>query len=746
MTSRRDVEQPLHGRRNECEVLLRLLDRVQSGRSAVLVVRGEPGIGKSALLRFLADHAVDFRIARVAGVEIEMELPFAGLHQLCAPFLDRADRLPSPQRDALATAFGLNVGAPPDRFLVGLAVLSLLADVAADGPLVGLIDDAQWLDRVSAQVLAFVARRLFAEPIAMVFATRAGRDLDLRGLPELALTGLSFRDAGTLLDSVIPGRVEEQVRSRFIAETGGNPLALLELPRSLDAADLAGQFAVGDQHPVAERIEARFARRIRDLPSPTRQLLLVAAVEPLGDVVLLWRAADVLGIDRAAAAPAEAADLLSLGTSVHFRHPLLRSAIHRCATTEERRRAHHALARMIDADLDPDRRAWHRAQASAGPDEQVAAELQASATRARQRGGAAAEAAFLEQAVVLTPDSRQKAGRALAAAQAKLRAGSPADTLELLAVAEQGPLSDLDVARASLLRAQIQFAADRGQGAAPHLLSAARRLEELDPRLARETYLEAISAAMFAGRLARAADVTEVARSARAAPSVEGLPGVGDQLLDGLALLFTEGYRVATPSGKAMLRTLRTTQVKADDLRYLWLAAAAAADMWEDDTWRALTIDHVRIARDTGVLAELPLALNSRIMVHLFCGEFGAAGSLVAELASVTESTGTDLASYGAMGLVAWQGDEAIAGPLIEKGLADVVSRGEGIGVTSAPTCSTVNGCEPWIDDWTRAVSCVPPTTCSSRSAQPLSPSGPDSRCTPPARLCHDARPTAPQI
>ncbi len=679
-----DPEPPLLGRRGECEALLRLLDGVRSGHSAVLVVRGEAGIGKTALLDFVSNQAQGCQVARAAGVEPEMELPFAGLHQLCVPFLDRAQRLPAPQRDALATAFGLSAAPAPDRFLVGLAALSLLADAAGDRPLICLVDDAHWLDRVSAQTVAFVARRLFAEPIGLVIATRTQRDPDLRGLPELALSGLDPQAADALLDSVLPGRVDASIRNRLIAETGGNPLALLELPRSLGAAGLAGRMVVPDARPVAAQIEDGFASRIAELPAEARRLLLVAAIEPSGDVALLWQAAERLGIPTQAAGPVVAGGLLSLDTGVRFRHPLLRSAVYRAAGIEERQQVHRALAEVTDPNADPDRRAWHRAQATMGPDEEVAAELEASAARARQRGGVSAEAAFLERATALTPQPRLRAERALAAARARLRAGSADGVLDLLAVARDGPLSELDRARLDLVRAQARFAADRGHEAAPLLLAAARNLEPLDPALARETYLEAISAAMFAGRLAGAVDVEVVARSARSAPAATMSSELGDRLLNGLAALFTDGYRKASPVGKTMLQSMRASGATADELRYLWLAAAAAADLFDDDSWRNLADDHVRIARELGALTELPLALNSKVMVHLFAGELGAAASLVAEIATLTESTGTDLAGYGAMGLAALQGDEPTARALIEANVADVTARGEGIAVTSA--------------------------------------------------------------
>ncbi|MGW2223459.1 AAA family ATPase, partial [Nonomuraea sp. NPDC001684] len=378
---------------------------VQDGHSSVLVLRGEAGIGKTALLEYARDSASGCRIIKATGVESEMELAFGGLHQLCSPFLEHLGRLPGPQRDALGTAFGLSAGTPPDRFLVGLAVLSLLADVAEKGPLVCLVDDAQWLDQVSAQTLAFVARRLLAEPIGLLFAVREHHlGPELKGLPQLDVGRLSDSDARALLDSVTPGRLDEQVRDRIVVETQGNPLALLELPRGLAPAELAGGFGRPDARPLAGQIEQGFLRRVRSLPAETQRLLLIAAAEPVGDVTLLTRAAELLGIEVSAASPAEAAGLIAIGTRVRFRHPLMRSAAYRVASPQDRQDVHRALADATDPRADPDRRAWHLANATAGPDETVAAELERSADRAQARGGVAAAAAFHERAAELTPD------------------------------------------------------------------------------------------------------------------------------------------------------------------------------------------------------------------------------------------------------------------------------------------------------------------------------------------------------
>jgi hypothetical protein len=535
-----DRPRALLGRRSECDTLDRLLSSVRSGHSQVLVLRGEAGIGKTVLLEHVAEHASGWRIVRAAGVQSEIDFPYAGLHQLCVPMLDRLEGLPGPQRDALHQAFGLGNGGTPERFLVALAVLSLLADAAEAGPVACMIDDAQWLDRASRQALAFVARRLLAERIAMVFALREPTDADeLDGLPELVVDGLDDDDARAVLASGVNAPLDAHVRDRILAETRGNPLALLELPRGLTPAELAGGFGLPDRGPLTGRIERSFLRRFESLPGDSRTLLLLAAAEPTGDVPLLWRAAERLGIDADAAGPAEAAELLELGARVRFRHPLVRSAIYRAATQPEREEVHRVLAEATDPDADPDRRAWHRAHAAAGLDEAVALELERSAGRAQARGGIAAAAAFLERAAELTPDPPRRGTRALAAAQAKLDAGAPEAAEALLATAELGPLDELQRARLRWLHAQIAFARTRGGDSPALLLDAARRLEPLDVAMARETHLEAMAAAMYAGRLGGTPSVLDAAEAAMAARRAQHPPGAVDLLMDGLATCFT---------------------------------------------------------------------------------------------------------------------------------------------------------------------------------------------------------------
>src|SRR5215831_21056113 len=536
----------LRGRRTELAALDRLLADVQAGRSRVLVLRGEAGVGKTVLLDYLQERAPECRVVRAAGVESEMELPFAVLHQLCAPLLNSLARLPGPQSDALSTAFGLGAGVAPDRFTVSLAVLGLLSAVAEERPLVCLVDDAQWLDRASAQALAFVARRLLAESVAMVFSLREPSELrELTGLPGLVLTGLSDADARALLESVVPGRLDERVRDRIVAETRGNPLALVELPRGLTAAELAGGFGLPDTLPLTNRIEQSFHRQLRSLPAEARRLLLTAAAEPVGDAALLWRASEQLGVSADAALPAEASGLIEFGARVRFRHPLVRAAAYRAAPLADQRRVHRALAEVTDPDADPDRRAWHRAQAAAGLDEAVADDLERSADRARQRGGVAAAAAFLERATELTPDPARRAARALAAAQAKFQAGAFDSAIELANAAELDSPDELHAAQLTLLRGRILFVSRSASAGLPLLLEAAKRLEPLDARLARETYRDAIYAALTAGRVQGGGPV-EVAEAvlAGARPAVVTRDVL---LLDGLARVITEGYAAGAP-------------------------------------------------------------------------------------------------------------------------------------------------------------------------------------------------------
>jgi DNA-binding CsgD family transcriptional regulator len=679
------------------------------------VLHGEAGVGKTALFEYLAGHAPGCQTARASGVQSEMELPFAALHQLCAPMLDHVAVLPAPQRDALRSVFGQSAEPTPDRFLIGLAVLGLLSSVAEKRPLLCLVDDQQWLDRASALVLAFVARRLGAESIGLVFATR-NPEGELAGLPDLTVAGLLDADARALLDAALAAPIDGRIRDQIIAEARGNPLALLELPRELTPEGLAGGFGLPGALPLARSIEQNFERRIAALPRPSQRLLLLAAADPTGDPSLVWRAAAALGIDAEAAAPAAQAGLAEFGARLLFRHPLARSAAYQSATVLARQQAHRALAEATDAGLDPDRRAWHRAQATSGADEDVAAELERSASRARSRGGVTAAAAFLERATALTLAPDRRAARALAAAEAKIQAGALDAARDLLAAAEVGPLADQERARADLARAQLAFITSRGAEAAPLLVNAARRLADVDPALSRATYLDALSAAIFAGRLAGPdGGVLAVARAAAAAPQAEaaggpempgaatgpemlgaatgpempgepempGAAGAADLLLDGMTAYYNEGPAAGVPLLRRSLTAFGDGRPAGDALRWLWLAVVAGAmRVWDHDMMDVLSARHVRLARGTGALSELPLALTSRAYFHLFAGELGPAAALAQEFGAVKEATGIALAPYAAVGVAAFQGDEATASALIDATLTDATRRGEGVGIT----------------------------------------------------------------
>ena len=670
----------LVGRQRERDVLDRVLEAARGGHGGVLVVYGDPGVGKTALLEYAATAAPDFGVARAVGVEGEMELAFAALHQLCSPNLDLIDGLPDPQREALEVALGLSAGRTPDPFLVGLAVLNLLSEAAEERPLLCVIDDAQWLDRASARVLAFVARRLLAERIAMVFAARE-QIVSLAGFAELQVEPLGHRDARALLDSILPGRLDERVLERIVVETHGNPLALLELPRGLTPAQLAGGFGLPTALPLSTGIEQSFTRRLVRLPRDARQLVLLAAAEPLGDPALLWRAAEQLGIPETAAQAAELEGLLRLDGAVTFRHPLVRSAVYGAAEPTERRKVHLALAEATDREIDPDRRAWHRAQAAASPDEDVAAELELSAARAQARGGFAAAAAFLERATELTPEESRRSRRALAAAQAKLQAGALDDALRLVATAESGVLTELEQARAELLRAQLSFFSTRGNDAAPLLLEAAERLREIDPELARETYLEALTAAIFAGPLAGpGASSSEVAQAAKAAPPARKPRGL-DQLLDGLVALLTDTYAAGVPILRKTQRAFGAGMSEREELRWMWGGTVSAMLLWDDERWERLSDRHLQLVRETGALGGLQIALGHREGMHVFAGELGSAASLLDAIEEATQLTGSPLPPYHGLGLVAMRGREAEARRLIDKARPEVIERGEGAGL-----------------------------------------------------------------
>jgi DNA-binding CsgD family transcriptional regulator len=679
-------------RHTECGVLDRLVETVRAGESRAIVVSGLAGVGKTALLDYVAEQVSGCRVVRAAGVQSEMELPFAALHQVCVPLLGNLDRLPVPQRDALGIAFGMMAGPAPDRFLVGLAVLGLLADVAEQQPLVCLIDDEQWLDRSSAQVLGFVARRLVAESVGLIFAARIPSS-DLAGLPQLAVEGLRATDAQALLDAVVVGPLDSRVRDQIVAETGGNPLAMLELPRGLTAQELAGGFGFLDAVRLAGGIggiEESFRRRIEVLPKETCGLLLIAAAEPIGDPALVWEAASRLGISAEAAEPAVEAGLVEFAGRVRFRHPLVRSVVYASASSVDKRQVHGALAQVTDAQQDPDRRAWHRAHAVAGPDHDVAADLQRSAARAQARGGRAAAAAFLERAAMLTLDRAQRSERALAAAAAHVQAGAFDAARDMLSIAEPQLLNDFQQARIDMVRAELAFVENRGGDAPALLLKAAQRLEPIDVDLARATYLQALYAAMFAGPLALGGDVQEVARAAAAAPRPQRVRAP-DLFLDGLAALCNNGYGAAVPILRKALDVFGNDLSPEDELRWHSLAFLVAGRLWEDQRFKPLSDRSVELVRSLGALSELPLALTSKAIMLALAGELTEASATVdGELQAALEATGISPPPYAALVVAARRGRTAEAAVLIDTITREVRRRGEGHAIVHVDWASAV--------------------------------------------------------
>jgi DNA-binding CsgD family transcriptional regulator/tetratricopeptide (TPR) repeat protein len=664
------------GRTRERELLDGMLAKVREGQSAVVVVRGEAGIGKTALLRYAARQASGLRVAQIAGVQAEMELPFAGIHRLCAPMLDQIDVLPGPQRNALTVAFGVSPGDTPDRFLVAVAVLSLLCAVAEERPLLCLVDDAHWLDAASGQVLGFVARRLLAESVAIVFGLResiAARTF--AGLPELSIGGLDEPDARALLSRAVPGRLHDSIRDRIIAETRGNPLALLELARTMSAAERAGGYAFGAARDVPSQVEDQYLRRVEALPEATGRLILLAAADPLGDATLLWRAAERLSIGAGAAPPAADAGLLEIDDRVRFRHPLVRSAVYRAASLEDRRRVHEALAEVSDPEIDADRRAWHRALAAAGPDEAVAAELEDSAERAQTRGGRAAAAAFLERASALTADPAVRASRALAAARASLQTGAFDTALALVATADAETLDDVQRAQTHLVRGHVALASGDISQAALLLLKAAGGLEPADPEAARETYLVALGAAIVASQRVT---LEEICRAVQALPPRPGPARPLDLLLDGLAMLSTDGHARAAPMLQRAARALRDIPLE-DVLRWGWMATAASNAVWDNDGALAISARQVRLVRDAGALAALPLYLSALGMASAWVGDFAGAASNVAEADSVAAATGSRSHPAALLRLLALQGREAEASAAIAHTLEQAAAEARGI-------------------------------------------------------------------
>jgi DNA-binding CsgD family transcriptional regulator len=654
---------------------------IRAGESQTLVLHGEAGIGKTALLEYLIASAPDLNVLRAVGVESEMELAYSGLHQLCGTMLDRLEKLPAPQRHALEIIFGLREGAAPDRFLVGLAVLTMLSEASEERPVLCVVDDAQWLDQSSALTLSFVARRLLAESVGLVFAVREVGD-QLRHLPNLDVGGLRNGDARALLTSAVQFRLDDQVCDRILAETRGNPLALLELPRGISATELAG-FGTGSVSAFSNGIEESFRRRLAALPEDTRQLLLIAAADPLGEPTIVWRAAERLGIRAEAGAAAQEAGLCEFGARIQFRHPLVRAAAYTAGPMPERRRAHAAIAEVTDAEADPDRRAWHRALAAVGPDEPVADELERSAARARARGGQTATAAFLERAVDLTLDPAHRAERALAAAEAKYLAGSAEDALRLVAVAQRGPVDEHQRVRVGVLRGRVAMMQRRPRDAPPELLRAAQRLERFDREAARDTYRDALIAAVIAGRLAGDTGLPEVAAAIRSAAPSTDPPSATDELLEAITLLIDAGWAAGAGALARALAAFHPAPMTGElELPWLFLAGYVSLWVWNEELLDALSRRALAVVRDDGVLALLPPVASVRVAWDLFAGDLSSASAHVAEQETIHDAIGGQRSPGSRIALAAFRGRGAEVTQLDEATTGDAVARCDGMGVT----------------------------------------------------------------
>jgi DNA-binding CsgD family transcriptional regulator len=647
------------------------LQASRDGRGGALVVRGAAGLGTTTLLEHAIVSAAGFEVASVGGVESEQHLSYAGLHRLCVTMLDGVDQLPDPQRDALAAAFGVQSGAI-DPFLVGLAVLRLLTEVSAQEPVLCVVDDAQWLDAASMQVLAFVARRITSEPVALMFGTKDPIE-DLEGLPELVLRGLPNAEAHALLASVLRGPLCAPVRERIVNESQGNLRALVALTQSSTPAQLAGGFGLPAAMPTTDPLATTLRSRLEALAPPTRSLLLIAAAEPEGDPARFWRAAARLGIDPDAADDAVGLGLLEFGTRLTFLQPEMRSVVYHDAPFGERRRVHQALAEATEPDDDPEVRAWHRGHATLAADEDVADALERAAENAQVRGGFAAAAAFLERSALLTPQPDRRARRALLAARAKYEAGSLEAASELLTLADDGSLEELERARLERLRAELSFALRRDSEAPPMLLDAAKALEQLDVQLARDTYLQTLEATLLAGRLGAPHGLVEAATSGRAAP-LATVPCASDLLLDGLARLFTDGYCAAVPTMQQAVQAFRSQ----DDPRWLGLACRVAAEVWDADALVDLASRWIHLNRECGALTQLPAALDYVAGLHVQAGNFASAARLIEDADAISAATGFDRVRQSPLVLAAWQGDELHTVELIEAGRRDARARGDG--------------------------------------------------------------------
>lgn len=669
----------LVGREHELARFDELLRIVRNGGSETIVVRGDPGVGKSALLEHLVASASGFQVVRAVGVEGEVDLPYAGLQQLCRSLTNAIDALPEPQRVALRVAFGLASGDPPERYIVGLAVLSLMSENAATQPLLCVVDDAQWLDGATTHALGFIGRRLGADSVGCVIGCREAVS-DVEGFPELHVGALSAADSRALLDSVLVGQVDEPVRERLLIEAHGNPLALIELPRSLTTADAASGVLPRAETSLSSRIEESFRLRITALGEQTRKLLLLAAAEPVGDPLLLHRAAAHVALPMDAADAAEDAGLLEIRERTSFRHPLVRSAVYQSATQQERRLAHAALAEVTDGLLDPDRKAWHRAQATSVPDEDVAEELERTAARAKSRGGLAAAGAFLERAALLTPSANRRAERTVVAAEFMYEAGAYDAVETLLRSLDDTQLDERHAARAERLHAEVAWKRGRQPREAVFpLLAAAERLRRLDPMLAHEAQFDALQSAWYGD-----SDLVEAVALAYSESAAAESDAIGGLVLRGWAHVAAQSVGGRdTSAGDELLREaaialLEKPQLDESDLSLLERTERAFLSYWDFDGWETLWRRAIQLARDRGSYLQLRRSLDDWAQVKTVAGDFSAVASALAEATAIAEATGEGWHLYRGVWPAAWQLPETEALAFVEGS----ESRGRTLGET----------------------------------------------------------------
>lgn len=655
----------LLGRAAECAMLDKLATDVRGGFTGTLLFIGEPGVGKTRLLQYMADSAADVTTLWIVGAQSELRLGFAALHRLVMPYLDRLDRLTGPHRNALEVTFGLTGGPPPSRLLVSLAALALLSHVAAERPVVCLIDDAQWLDQESLAVLGFIARRLHADPIGMVFSARehAGDLIALDGLATRRIAALDTASAHSILDEAVSGPLDPRVSARVIDETGGNPLAMLELVGELSAEQLAGRFPLPRRLPVGRRVDVHFLAQVATLSPDARTVLLVAAACADDDPLTVWLAAALLGVAAAAADPVVQQGILSLEPRVAFRHPLIRSAVYDGATPEERQRVHDALATVAVGNGDDDQAAWHRAAAVTSPDETIAADLQASAERAQRRGGYTMQAAFLTRAAELSPHTRDRALRYLAAAEAHLAAGDGPLAEALLDLATSGHDGAGMHVAVQRLRAAISVFFSRHKDAPAILLGAATKVEPADLSLIRQILFDAMQAAIVARQYTNGTTLEEVAHAALAAgPDPRRPPSGIDLLLDGFATRIARGYADAVPLLRAAVAMMFTDETAAHaGIPSTILGWFAADDVWDEHGRRAMFERAQAIERRQGALGAMRITLAGLSTSQAWAGQMDDAENSYGEAAEISALIGVPLpATTGVLLEVrAWQGRES---------------------------------------------------------------------------------------